>query len=78
MPDTLMHDPAADAEQEQLISAAEALRRAAALVERDVEASGTRRSLTGGEYDAAALLLTAEAFGALMEAAALYDAAGDG
>jgi len=78
VPDTLMYDTADPVGQEQRLSAAEALRRAAALVERDVEASGARPSLIGGEYHAAALLLTAEAFGALMEAAARYDTAGDG
>ena len=55
------------------MAAAVALRHAAALVERDVEKAGARASLTGGEYHAAAMLLTAEAFVALLNAAALYD-----
>jgi len=78
LPDSLLCDAAADPKDARRRSAAEALRRAAALVERDVERSGARASLTGGEYHAAALLLTAEAFAALMEAAALYDRSGAG
>lgn len=55
------------------MAAAVALRRAAALVARDVEKAGVHASLTGGEYHAAAMLLTAEALTALLAAAALYD-----
>ena len=66
---------ATDPDHARRMAAAVALRRAAALVARDVEKAGMRDSLTGGEYHAAALLLTAEAFGALLDAAALYDGA---
>lgn len=55
-----------------------ALRRALALVLRDVEKAGVRENLTSGEYHAAAMLLTSEAYQAVLTAAGLYDEAGDG